>query len=409
MLALTGACSETATTNVDAGLFEDSSVAVDMTAALDANVTADANVTTDAEVAIDMTALVDAEIDAGIDATVDASLPIDADAPDAAPTVTTLAASVSNLALAVSGNARVITLTNTGAADALHVMPSISPAFPIGTTQASTCGAALAPGNSCSITITPGATPSADPGLASVPSSLTLAGSNTNTLAVDVHVLDYGNIYQGGFIFAIDDTTPTSGSIGGKVAATRDQTLPYPSGVLFSATADGGGTTVASDNIPGIHELTSAIAGDCNGATDGACNSNVIREFYSPPTTDPSVPFYYFAAGVCASVIDGYSDWYLPAICELGYDETGSGNGCGTAAAPLVQNMQSNLVDRGNLGGLVSDDGGLSNFMWSSTLFSALPSQNAWAQNFAAGGGSAQTSVGKSNRLAIRCVRALTY
>lgn len=67
----------------------------------------------------------------------------------------------------------------------------------------------------------------------------------------------------------------------------------------------------------------------------------------SPPFTATAgpTPLSYYAAGLCAATISGYSDWYLPAICEMGY---GVAN-CGTSGVPELQNMQANLVNYNGL------------------------------------------------------------
>lgn len=54
-------------------------------------------------------------------------------------------------------------------------------------------------------------------------------------------------------------------------------------------------------------------------------------------------PLDQYAAGLCKATINGKSDWYLPFICEEGYDDSGSGTGCGTQASPTIHNMLSNL------------------------------------------------------------------
>ena len=60
-------------------------------------------------------------------------------------------------------------------------------------------------GGQCVLVITPGQTSSATPGAASNPSTLTITGSNTNILTPTVEVLTYGNQYQDGYVFAVDD------------------------------------------------------------------------------------------------------------------------------------------------------------------------------------------------------------
>lgn len=126
----------------------------------------------------------------------------------------------------------------------------------------------------------------------------------------------------------------------------------------------------------------------------------MIVAHYSPPQTTPAVNLAFYAAGLCKATIGGFNDWYLPAICEMGYDAFGHGNGCGTQATPLTQNMQSNLVEAGNIGNL-------SGSYFSSTEFSNVPALTAWFQFFAIAGNDQDVEF-KSSLLGVRCVRALT-
>jgi len=150
----------------------------------------------------------------------------------------------------------------------------------------------------------------------------------------------------------------------------------------------------------------------CNGALDGSCNTENILTFYNKFITNNtlsnlgSTPFTafagptnitYYAAGLCKQIISTYSDWYLPAICEMGY---GSG-ACGTSGAPTLQNIQSSLIDSSGL----SAPAGI---YWSSTEASVGSHANAWYQYFTSGGSSNQNRAGKVNQIGVRCSRALT-
>lgn len=322
---------------------------------------------------------------------------------DSNPGTTTLAASVSSLVLAVNGTSRTITITNMGTTTALSVAYTPTPDFPLGTiVSASTCGT-LPPAASCVLTVTPGATPTAAVGdVNPSPVVLSVAGANTNTVSPSITVLDFGSVYQGGYVFAIDDTTPDTSSIGGKVAALTNQAAAFPNGIIWSSNGNSGTSAdVVFDNISGIDETSTPSTGTCNGNSDGACDTQVIISQYSPPTTNPAVNLSYYAAGLCSSTQGGYSDWYLPAICEMGYDTISSGTGCGTASAPTLQNMQSNLVDNGDVGGLAGN-------YWSSTEYSANPTAWTLSQIFATGGASAQSATNKGSPLGVRCVRVMT-
>lgn len=111
-------------------------------------------------------------------------------------------------------------------------------------------------------------------------------------------------------------------------------------------------------------------------------------------------PLQQYAAGLCKATISGLSDWYLPAICEQGYDDTGAATGCGTQSSPLLQNMLSNLFDAGV--------GGLSGEYWSSTQWSSDAAQYAWSQTFDQNNISQFTFDKSYNTIKVRCSRALT-
>jgi len=379
----------------------------------------------------------------------------------AAAPATTLEASVNTLALSVtgyteygvvgtpsSGRARIITISNTGsvAATGLNIT---YPTFPAGTSvTGTTCTTSLAASSSCTITITPGATATSNgssactSGNTPTPGAFSITASNANSLNPSVVVLGYGCIYQGVYAFAFDDTTPNTGSVGGKVATTSDQA---PNGIVWSSNGGTGGGSgghdpvdTSYDTLPGIDETSTSATGSptyatfasffsstytntnpftsasfamCNGISDGSCNTDNILTFYnqfitnntqanggSTPFTASSGPtnITYYAAGLCTQTIASYSDWYLPAICEMGYGISA----CGTSGAPTLQNIQSSLIDSS---GLSAPAG----YYWSSTERSNSPQFIAWIQLFASGGGS-QFFDYKSNQLGVWCSRALT-
>ena len=340
--------------------------------------------------------------------------------------MTTLTTSVSDLALSItgytefgvagtpsSGVARVISITNTGSNSAMDLNVS-TPTWPSGTTSMTSCGATLASGASCTITVTPGSTATSDGtnpstvGTAPVPGVVSVSSSNANTVNTNVVVIGYGTIWQGGHIFALDDSTPNTGSVGGKVLTTSDQASTLPNGIVWSS--DDSGSAVF-DLIYGVSEVSTSSTADpstgqvsgqlaCNGNVDGFCNTNNIYTYYQNNATNAPINANFYASGLCKATIGSYSDWYLPAICELGFDAGASGTGCGTSASPTLQNVQSNLVDGGGLN-LVSS------FYWSSTEVSALPQPRSWYQDFAAGS-SQQADTLKIQRLGVRCARNLT-
>lgn len=330
------------------------------------------------------------------------------------PITTTLVTSVSALATSVtglvefgvagtptSGVSRVVTITNTGVVTATGLGVS-NPGLPIGSTLGTTCAASLAPGASCTFTVTPGATSSSDgaapcaTGTAPVPSTIIVRGDNTNVNEVQIVVLDYGCIYGGGHVFSFDDTTPNTGSVGAKVWSTVDQAAG-PNAVLWGSID---GVSVANDAIFGISTTSTPavpfpaagqVAGQvaCSGQVAGACNTNNVYAFYNQvPPGAPINPLHY-AAGQCSTAIAGHTDWYLPAICELGY-----GGACGARAEPVTQNVYSSLVEGSVLGIPQST-------YWSSTQSATLPQNRALA--FTPSG---PLELAKSDRFAVRCARA---
>ena len=379
--------------------------------------------------------------------------------------MTTLSTSVSQLALSVtglteygvsgtpsSGLPRIITITNTGSNPAVNLAVT-PPTWPTGTTSSTTCGSTLAASSSCTITVTPGDTATSDGtnpcsgGTAPIPGVVQVSANNATTVSTDVVILSYGCIYQGGYVFAFDDTTPNTGSVGGKVVTTSDQVPAFPNGIVWSSNGGTGGGSggsdpadTSSDTLPGIDETSTSATGSptyaafssffsstytnsnpftpasfsmCNGISDGSCNTGNIVTFYNQFITNNTLanggtaPFTasagpttltYYAAGLCKQTISSYSDWYLPAICEMGY---GSSAACGTSSAPTLQNIQSSLIDTSGL----SAPAGI---YWSSTEYSTLPQLEAWDQFFASGGGSSQGVALKSNQIGVRCSRALT-
>ena len=295
-------------------------------------------------------------------------------------TSATLSASVSTLALAVKnvslnqGAAREITITNIGSEPALNLNIS-NTGLPSGTSVTSNCPSTLNGSASCTITVTPGTTASSDGGspctigTAPVNGSVTVSTSNTPSVQINLVVLGFGCVYQFGYLFSIDDTTAVTTSIGGKVA-----NLTNLSAVAWDS------STACSTNISGC-TVTSATSNN-NGANNTATIISVLGSSSG-------------AAGACANYHGGFfTNWYLPAVCEMGYGV----NSCGTSTAPAIQNMQSNLADA-SIGNFASNTS-----YWSSTEFSSF---QAFSRIFV------ENSVGvtyknESTNFMLRCVRALT-
>jgi len=313
--------------------------------------------------------------------------------------VSTLGLSVNNTSLnaALTGNPRKIIITNTGASTAFDVTYSISTALPSGTTiTPGTCGT-ISPGATCELSITPGASDGA--------SAMIVSGSNTNTLHSDIDVLTYGSTYQSGYIFAVDDTTPNTESMGGKITALEDQASAgapsNPNGSQWTfdlvAVYAISITSTPSNPIPNVNNTEGQSA--CYGARDGSCNTTNILAYYD---TESGASSNTYAAGRCLGNIDGYSDWVLPAICQLGYGNQ-LAYACGSQSAPTVQqNIQTTLIDNGNLGNFQEG------YYWSSTQGDPSANTRAHYKSFITSN-SFLGGTTKNNSFGVRCIRDLDY
>jgi hypothetical protein len=341
------------------------------------------------------------------------------------PGSTTLSASVIVLALSVNdtglnpnltGNPRIITITNTGGETANDLDINF-PTWPSGTTATSNCGSSLLAGGTCTITVTPGSnsTSGCNAGTPVTPGEITISASNASSIQIEVMILSYGCVVQNGYLFSIDDTTPTNGSISGSTFGLSDQS----SSIIWSSNGNGGSSADVSDVvILGIDQTSTTGAPSptspsypsgtppftpCNGATDGECDATNIISYYDFNRTaggSAPTPLNFYAAGLCDGTINGFDNWYLPAVCQLGYSGSFLPNaGCGSVASPLIQNVRSNLVDTSIISLLGS--------YWSSTeVAGPSAATRAWAQSF--GGIAGDISEAKSTEARTRCVRDLT-
>ncbi|WP_392536346.1 hypothetical protein [Legionella sp. 227] len=384
-----------------------------------------------------------------------------------------LSASTANLALSIkgltlngqpSGQSRVITITNNG--DAPTTGLSISyPTWPAGTTvdttssTACTNGTVLPAGGSCTITVVPGTTATSGAGnaacttgIAPIPGVISVTANNALQTSVNVEVLGYGCIYQGGYIFAMTETANRSQSIGGKVVSLVDQE-PVPPGIVYSSNGGTGHGTypfdpqdVSYDVIPGVDntstplspsptfsEFQTAFAATytntdpftassfraCQGNADGQCNTDNLLTFYNTfithyndfgaprfTATPGPTPLTYYAAGLCAQTINGYADWYLPAICEMGPESNGSG--CVTGTQNIIDDLPALIGIASSPTPSTSCALGancLTNRYYSSTEDSTFKQFNAWSQIFDSGASFQSTGV-KYYMLGVRCTRA---
>jgi hypothetical protein len=298
----------------------------------------------------------------------------------------------------------------------------------------------LPAGQSCTVTITPGTPSSA--GVAPATNTLNVTASNANSKQVSITTLTYGSLYGGGYVFSIDDTPAGNLSMGEvKVAATTNSST----GIIWASNGQSG--QYSEDFMPFISESSGPTylaaqgafnaeytnAGDpgyeypaanefttCTGNVQGSCNTDNIILYYNrfitnfvvahQPTlslgvTNPS----YYAVGVCAASTAGnHSDWYLPAICEMGYFANGFDANCGAQSDPTTQNMQSNLIDFSQSSASVYASLVAANYYWASTVDNSDPGGSAWAQKFDTPGSSSIQGVQDKddNTYGVRCVRA---
>ena len=319
-------------------------------------------------------------------------------------TTATLTASVSNLALATSGQSRIITITNAGTTSAGSVgytatnLPLDTSVLNTATNACPSANGTLAAGETCTITVVPGSTASSNTSgdpcdgasgfipLYTLPaaSTITVTASGASPVSTNVYVLNYGCIYQGGYIFSIDDTTANTGSIAGKVVAQSGSSI----GTIWGSNGASGtnGNDMSADYLPGIDEISTPSSPSptysgfseffsgtytnrpvpdagfftpCFGAYDGACNTLNIYNFYNTYTTNNesynggSPPYEadltpttlsYYPAGICTNYSYGsYEDWYLPAICEMGPGE----GGLKCSVPNIVDNLPDLMADPG--------------------------------------------------------------
>ena len=315
---------------------------------------------------------------------------------------------VSGVPLAAS-KPRTLTITNQGQGIATSLSIAFNPALSGGTAMdtmvstACTSATALAHNGSCTVTINPG-TPSSI-GNPPVTNTMTVTAVNaSNNVTAAITTLTYGSLYGDGYVFSIDDSTAPTSSVGSvKVAAMVDQSsvLPWDADPACEA--------------PSVCTYATGATSSTNGtnlSTPNQGNTYLIWNQLTNTTNSPTFPeaITSYAAGVCVNYVGGgHTDWYLPAICEMGYDAVAANSGCGASNLPTLQNMQSNLIDLDNSTsvalGLIN--GGLSGHYWSSTEDLNVPLVNAWFQLFSAGS-SVQDLDTKFTSFGARCVRGFT-
>lgn len=235
----------------------------------------------------------------------------------------TLSASVENMLVQAGGTTKIIVITNRGPHTATDVNYSVSPALPSGgTIVPATCGNIPA-GGQCRLSVSSGLAMSG-------PAVLTVKGFETNTVNVNIYILAIGNIWQGGIIYYIDDTTPPTTSITGAV--------------IVDLSSEGTMNWALNFNpIPSARSIS-----------DGRSNTTAIVQSQGASGTYPAKICLDYTGG-------GVDNWYLPAICEL--------------APPATDDAQC-PTDIPNSAGVTVF---FPNVYWSSTEFDDT---NAWEYSF---------------------------
>lgn len=279
-----------------------------------------------------------------------------------------------------------LVVTNTGSEIAYNVSARL-PSEWLGVSQNSSDCSSLAPGGSCSLHFT-----ASRPYVAA--SNILITGDNIEsppTVAFAFSINDY-------LVFAVpSDSTAL-------VVADSD-----------ASTSDGLVWSTSDDVIPGITETSTSPPSACNGATDGACNSEQIVSYYH------TVPTNEYAAGLCYSISNDSSGsvpqgtWFLPAICQLNSNASSGGpdshSGCNVSTASIYTNLYSlGFLSELSSGGSIDSVGNY----WTSTECSGSSdagcvstSSHAWAQNF--GGDNNSFTASKNFPLGVRCVRVIPY
>jgi hypothetical protein len=129
-------------------------------------------------------------------------------------------------------------------------------------------------------------------------------------------------------------------------------------------------------------------------------------------TTPAITALTYYAAGLCKATINGYSDWYVPAICEM--DAVNGSFTCVGGTQSMVNSLSFLIGDpsAGTPATSCSPPAGtncLAGFYWSSTELSFVPQVDAWYEQFSSsGGGNFPGGTSKALQFGVRCSRALT-
>lgn len=300
---------------------------------------------------------------------------------------------------ALTGNQRYITVQNTSATQTTPTLTTTAAGFPTGTSiTADTCnGNTLAPLATCYITVSPNQVASSDctNGSQATPGTITISTGSGSAVA-DIYVLSYGCIYQGGFIYSIDDNYtdyPEAGSIGGSTAAVYDS-VSGQSGTFDVPNWGGTGIDVGS-----ITYDTNSTGAN-NGKTNTTTITNVLGCSGSNATDIAACVCGYLSVDSagdlnCTSPSTCYVDWYLPAICQLG-QATCAGCACTSGSTNMTDQLYNTIGAN-----FVTTN----SYYWSS---SENPNNPANYADYAVIADNNQSYTPKYFKIGIRCGRNLT-
>jgi hypothetical protein len=89
--------------------------------------------------------------------------------------------------------------------------------------------------------------------------------------------------------------------------------------------------------------LPAGCVGNTYGKINGKCNSDIV---VSATNQGPSRS----SPGICKFLgLNGFNDWYLPALCELAYSRSADEILCGSQTRPVIQNVYSSLFNKSGM------------------------------------------------------------
>ena len=282
--------------------------------------------------------------------------------------------------------------------------------LPADVTQTSALCASVAPGGTCSITFAASGTNGFTPKVFNIIDGSGYVISRTALVSsITPNGTNYYSVYNvnGTTASVVDNSNASNGVYWGSNGTTDDFTSIW--GIAENSTTS---TPYPNTTQPAGQTATQYTGQqNCNGATDGSCDSTNIYTYYNTVIAGHPISTTDYAEGLCYANTNGGAggtgQWYLPAACELnGGIYLNVTTNQFVSCSPTLTSIFS-LYSLGALGGNLStllSAGGY----WGSTEDSAFPQTGAWLQYFAPGGGGYQRTENKGHTLGVRCSRALT-